>query len=420
MSSKSEDLSPPTANQPTDITERVDINQMFTLIDGILPFEACLYYQVVPLSIQGSRLNLGMVNPSDRTASDYVRRLVSYINCSIVSLEISSDWHRDILSQYLSHTAKSQQQDTPTETPNQPIADNRSLPAPKDDPQAVQSTLVVDSPDVLPEVLESTIDIPSTQHQTPESTPPSPCPEVTSKPAQVSAGASAKFQNLPAQNQTDPLHLQLDPVYRTTPLKKLVLLSPKKLMQALLSRILDEGIGRLYFERSANKGRVLWSKDGVPQSILDDIQIPLFQGVINEFKRLTHLSLISVNSPKQVEIERLYEGNRLLLRFRVMPGGYGEEATLQVLRGAALKFHQQQQIDKLGRDALGIAQKLQQQINTIRDRARQDLNLSTNPIDALPAIVQMLKQMETQVADLLSEQEQNAAAKAKQESDKDA
>ncbi|MEO0491519.1 MAG: pilus assembly protein PilB, partial [Cyanobacteria bacterium J06659_2] len=104
MSTKSEDLSPSAPNRSTDAAERVDLNQMFALIDGILPFEACLYYQVVPLSIQGSRLNLGMVDPNDRTAADYVRRLVSYINCSIVSLKISSDWHRDTLSQYLSHS----------------------------------------------------------------------------------------------------------------------------------------------------------------------------------------------------------------------------------------------------------------------------------------------------------------------------
>ena len=97
----------PLESAPPPVAKRVDLNQMFTLIDGILPFEACLYYQVLPLSIEGSRLNLGMVDPDDRGAADYVRRMLSYINCSIVSCKIPSDWHRNILSQYLSYTAKS-------------------------------------------------------------------------------------------------------------------------------------------------------------------------------------------------------------------------------------------------------------------------------------------------------------------------
>ncbi|MEO0536406.1 MAG: hypothetical protein AAF215_21335 [Cyanobacteria bacterium P01_A01_bin.123] len=452
MSTKSEDLSPSAPNRSTDAAERVDLNQMFALIDGILPFEACLYYQVVPLSIQGSRLNLGMVDPNDRTAADYVRRLVSYINCSIVSLKISSDWHRDTLSQYLSHTAKIQQKGSPPDASSQ-ATDNRALPAPKvnpppdiqstlvvdspestaDDPPLpapkvnpppdIQSTLVVDSPEVLLDELKSVSGGSQSQPQTAKSSFAKASPSVpqrTRTAASPSKLPKANLQRPPNPGNVEPLRLQVDSTYRTSPIKSLASLPPKKLMQALLSRVLEQGIGRLYFERLVNKGRVLWSKDGVPQSILDDLQPAVFQGVINELKRLTHLSLISVSSPKQVEIERLYEGSRLLLRFRVTPGSYGEEGTLQVLRGAALKFHQQQQIDRLGRDALGIAHKLQQQLNTIRDRTHQDFDLSINQVDALPAIIEMLKQMETQVEDLLSTQEPDTVAKVKRKRSRDA
>jgi hypothetical protein len=89
------------------------------------------------------------------------------------------------------------------------------------------------------------------------------------------------------------------------------------------------------------------------------------------------------------------------LRFRVMPGSHGEEATLQVLRGTALRFYQQQQIDKLGRDALDAAQALQGRLNEIRDRARQALNFAPQRTEALPAIIQMLKQMESQVHEMI-------------------
>jgi hypothetical protein len=49
-----------------------------------------------------------------------------------------------------------------------------------------------------------------------------------------------------------------------------------------------------------------------------------------------------------------------------MHSRYGEEGTLQVLRGAALKFYEKKQIDRLGKDALSIAQQLQRKLETIR------------------------------------------------------
>lgn len=381
--------------QPSAV-DRADVNQMFALVDGILPFEACLYYQVVPLSIEGSRINLGMVNPDDTAAADYMRRLLSYINCSIVPWQISSDWHRDVLSRYLNYASKVRQKSQPpapgaaTEAPTVVSADSddsalseratsssskpSSKPSSKlpSQPADPQPTLAVDTPDHLV-----------------DPQPPSQAPTSASS-GTLGTGKA-------------PLHLNLDPRYRTLSLETAAALTPKELVQLLLSRVLADGIGRLYLERQADKGRILWSKDGVLQSALDNISTSVFQGVVNELKLLTHLSLIPVRKARQVEIERLYEGSRVLLRFRVMPGTHGEEATLQVLRGAALKFYQQQQIDKMERDALTMAQGLQQRLNEIRDRARKDLNFASTQADTLPALVDLLKHMEVQVRDMLSQ-----------------
>jgi type II secretory ATPase GspE/PulE/Tfp pilus assembly ATPase PilB-like protein len=369
--------------QPSAV-DRADVNQMFALVDGILPFEACLYYQVVPLSIEGSRINLGMVNPDDTAAADYMRRLLSYINCSIVPWQISSDWHRDVLSRYLNHASKVRQKAQPpspgaaTEAPTVVSADSdRSAPPSPVNPKTPQpanrtSTLIVDTPDNLGEAKPA-----------------------GKAPAAAKPGASGIGKA--------PLHLHLEPRYRTLSLDAAAALTPKELVQLLLSRVLDDGIGRLYLERQADQGRILWSKDGVLQSALDNISASVFQGVVNELKLLTHLSLIPVRKARQVEIERLYEGSRVLLRFRVMPGTHGEEATLQVLRGAALKFYQQQQIDKMERDALTMAQGLQQRLNEIRDRARKDLNFASTQADTLPALIDLLKHMEVQVRDMLSQ-----------------
>jgi type II secretory ATPase GspE/PulE/Tfp pilus assembly ATPase PilB-like protein len=172
-------------------------------------------------------------------------------------------------------------------------------------------------------------------------------------------------------------------------------LPPAQLLRELLGRIFTGGIGRLYFERCEAMGRILWSQNGVLQSVLSDLPLSSFQGVINELKQLTHLPMTPVQKPKQVEIERLCQQTRLLVRLRVMPNAHGEEATLQILHGAALKFYQQQQVANLSRDALNIAKDLQQKVREIHDRTQADAQL---PDQA--NLTQVLQIIEQQIAAL--------------------
>jgi type II secretory ATPase GspE/PulE/Tfp pilus assembly ATPase PilB-like protein len=166
------------------------------------------------------------------------------------------------------------------------------------------------------------------------------------------------------------------------------------------------GIGRLYFERHDQFGRVLWSQNGILQSVIDKLEAPIFQGIIDELKLMAHLPLIPLQKPKQTEIERLYRRNRLLLRFRFMPSEGGEEATIQVLRGAALKFYQQQQLASLERDALTIAKQLQVKVNEIRDRRSSEQGLASTELKALPMLTQLLHNIEEQLGALQVDDDQ--------------
>jgi type II secretory ATPase GspE/PulE/Tfp pilus assembly ATPase PilB-like protein len=177
----------------------------------------------------------------------------------------------------------------------------------------------------------------------------------------------------------------------------LATLPPSELLVELLGRLLVGGIGRLYFERQSQHGRILWSQNGVLQSVLEELPLDVIQGVVNELKLLTHLPLIPVTKPKQVEIERRYQKQRLLLRLRVMPGVNGEEATVQVLRGAALKFYQQQQLASLSRDALTIAQELQRKVNEMRVRTRFYPLHSPDQLSILPALDEVIKSVEQEL-----------------------
>ena len=390
-----------TTQSQADGSAWVNSDQMFRLIDSVLPFEACLYHQVLPLSIEGSRLNLGMVNPDDTAALDYVRRILAYINCSLVPRRISSEMHQKTLSSHLNQASQKKQAAQKAiaapETPAAQTPPPRKPPRPAGD-RSSQPTFIVDSPETLEPA-------PPNHNSTP-STPQPPALDETLNiefPTPLTP-ANAEFPTPPtpaqdsAESAVPSLDLQVN--YISSPIEVLATLSPKQLLDELLGRVLVGGIGRLYFERQQNQGRILWSQNGVLQSVLEKLPAPLFQGVILELKRLTHLPMIPVQKPRQADIERLYQDSRLLLRFRVMPGTYGEEATLQVLRGAALKFYQQQQLATLSRDALGIAQQLQRKLDEIRDRAQQDLSFASNSLEALPALNQLLQSVDQQLKNL--------------------
>lgn len=406
-----------------DWIHQLNPQQMFTLIDRLLPLEACLYYQVLPLSLEGSRLNLGMVDPEDTAAADYVRRLLSYINCSVTPRPISSAAHREMLSKYLSHSGQSSSKTQPLlGQPNQPQPQAFSPPPrpatppprPKESDRNLQATFIVDSPEELdlpdeapPAVQPSNPRAPEPASAPLQSAPPSASAKAPQTGSVHAAAQSAAPKPSPSEVEESflaskaPPPLNISVNHSSSPLETLVQLPPRVLLHELLGRVLVSGIGRLYFERQPHQGRILWSQNGVMQSVLDNLDANHFQGVLNELKRLMEMPLLPVKTTKQVEVERLYKGAQLLLRFRVIPGTHGEEATLQVLRGAALKFYQQQLIGSLGRDALGLAQKLQQRVHEIRDRARSELNLSRSQIEALPALRELLHQLDQQVEEIM-------------------
>ncbi|MBW4482164.1 MAG: hypothetical protein KME14_06450 [Tildeniella torsiva UHER 1998/13D] len=363
------------------IDSRLKVAQMLSLIDSILPFEACLYHEIIPLSVESSCLHLGMVNPSDTVAIEYARKQVSFIHCSVKSWPVDCDWQRKMLSKYLSYASRQKARPQPQiEAPSH--AQN----------QADEFlTFIVDSPEDLrsDRPLE-----PVSDHR------PAPTPDLPPAPSPPPIETPPAAQPV-AELESQPLTLALDPILSQVPLDQLHRLPPPKLTQALLYQVLTEGIGRLYLERRPSHGQVLWSKDGVVQAALKNLSLDQVQSVINELKRLTHLPLLPTTQPKQADIERLYKGDRVLLRLRLMAGSHGEEATLQVLRGAALKFYQQQQIKQMGEDALGVAQTLQKRICEIRQRARQSITIEPPSARTLEALSHLLKTMEEQIEQIM-------------------
>ncbi|MBE9095829.1 hypothetical protein IQ252_18445 [Tychonema sp. LEGE 07203] len=351
----------------TDSAATMDSDRIFQLIDTVVPFEACLYYQVLPLSLEGNIFTLGVVDRQDDSALDYVQRILAYMNCSVTTELIPSETQRSMLSAYLLHGSKVTEPG-PTESAAIPTPKN---PAPATSHSESETLLSVPKPSISPRE----------EYQ---------AASAATKPA------SAEVYPTPAEMPV----LDVEALHLSSPVEVLATLPAPQLLQELLGRVLLDGIGRLFFERPQSQGRILWSQDGVLKSIVEGIDPVLFEEVIDELKRLTDMPVSPIEHPKQVEVERIYQNTHLLLRLRVMAVGGKEEATLQVLRGAALRFYQQQQLSSLSRDALRLAEELQRKVNLMRDRTR----LSPAPLDGLPALEKVIKNVDGQLEALLHEQ----------------
>ncbi|WP_431632973.1 GspE/PulE/PilB domain-containing protein [Alkalinema pantanalense] len=465
------------------VNQETDLDSIFTLIGKVLPFEACLYHQILPLSIQGSKLRLGMVNLQDAAALDYVRRILAFLNYSLIPQNITSETHHKVLSAYLNlveNRARKPSVLSPKSVSRLGTKAQATPPQPPPtNPASLKETLVLESPESLtdwniPSLHRSTTTqdgktclqedgpdssgvvfteiqpIPHPPFASPSSNPSHPIEGTRIDPTALTPSETASEDNPIAtpQRSQDPLtsplegnrsnplpsdhpvnsdlaaasvavppfpwpenalpSLKIAPQYLDSPPEILSHLPPQQLIQELLGRIVEDGIGRLYFERQTPGGRVLWSENGVVKSILDNLSKELFDGLLYQLKRLMRLPLKPIDRPLQVEIERLYERNRILLRLRIIPKPTGEEATLQVLRGAALKFYQQQQLSNLSRDTLTIAKELQHKITELHNRARINLSSTdgkTSGLD-LDRLIQSVEDQLTRLKELKRQQEE--------------
>ncbi|WP_052128375.1 hypothetical protein [Neosynechococcus sphagnicola] len=410
------------------------------MIDRILPFEGCLYHQVVPLSVEGSRINLGMVNPNDAEALAYVRQILAYLRCSLVPRQISLQTHSTLLSAYLTHSGKQHPDAHPpsalSKKPASAVPPVPTAPPPPTPPKAPptdrfrrdassQSTLILENSaqednaigtPPVPEEEPSSSPLYDTVHiafpkppqakTPPAQVPPPVAPSATKPPAtKLSPAAKAPPPPLPAKAEpqgesSPPLTLEINAVHISSPMRLLAMLPPYNLMQELLARAASGGIGRIFFELQQFHGRILWSQDGVLQSVMEPVDPTIYQGAITELKRLHNLPLQPVQKPVVVEIERFYQQTRLVLRLQVKPGAYGEEANLQVLRGVALQFHQQQQLTNLSREALSLTEQLQRKLNQIHKHILTDQIPEPAQANMMSTLTQLLTTINQQIQEL--------------------
>ncbi|MEO1377643.1 MAG: pilus assembly protein PilB [Cyanobacteria bacterium J06635_10] len=368
--------------------QKLESEQIFQLIESILCFEACLHHQVIPLKLENKKLLLGIVNPKDKLALDYVNSILSYLECTVETQLVTADSHRIILSEYLNYkntleASKLPAQEAEVDSINTGVNSVLFTQDLEEESHPGDDTLILfdsDSGGNL-ESISPTIQpkIPSVNTPLNE--------EDCDRDTEVEIFEVLSGENLPL------LKLPLRESCNSN--EQLSTLTPKKLLKELLARVLGGGIGRLYLERQPYQGKILWSLNGIVQSVIEELPLSAFQGVLNELKRLNSLPATTLTQAKQVETECLYQQQRLLLRLRVMPGTHGEEATLQVLRGAALKFYQQQQLSRLSDDVLGASQQLSYKVQELQQKLALNIrDLTPRQLEALNSLNELMENLD--------------------------
>jgi hypothetical protein len=346
-----------------------NLQEIFQIVDTLVPLECCVYYQIIPLSVTDNSLNLGMVNPEDTTAINYIRSTIKYLNYHLKPQAIEASTHEVILSTYLKyHQAKEIKKK----------AANISSATPADVPDRQQisenSTFAITPPQSFSSHLDVKIseDLALACHE---------------KPTIVAVPITSFTIDKSLNKTVDPPSQEL--VSESKKIELSPQTTPQQLSKKLLVKVLQGEIGRVYFERHHNYGKIICSQEGTIQYSIDKLSLELFQGTIDEFKLLVNLPNNNTEKIQKIEIEKTYKQEQILLRLQIITNPKGEEGTLQVLRGKALQFYKQNKLEQMGKQALELAQKLERKLYQIYAYS-SDRDSSSESLVAIQTITQKL------------------------------
>ena len=332
--------------------------QIFEIIDSIVSLESCLHYQFIPLALKDKVLTLGMINPEDKNGYNFIYPIVTSLNYRLEVLPVDDKIHQSILAAYLKKDLidedhrdykqdDSQQDFKQTVIDFQPdLVNNSPSPSPVESETHVAPLNLHDRATLIVDSVEDAI--------------ASSSPEIFSSEPQITS-FNALEPNSSQHHKSQSHHnlLEVKAQYINDSIEALSSLAPQELWQELLARIINGGIGRLYLERHLNYGRIICSKDGVLESSLDQVELSVFNQIIQEIKVVGKQPPTPIEKTKKVAIEKFYNGERILIRIEFFLNQYGEEITVQILRDKALKFYEQRKVKKTMEQALFLSQKLE-------------------------------------------------------------
>lgn len=312
-----------------------EINQekTFAIIDTILTLESCLYHQIIPISLEENTLTVGMIKPSDELILDYLKSILPSHQYTIQVEQISSETHNLIISSYQKYTISLQKSSQINHALKKQLNTYNE-----------QNSNFLNNKDTF--IINSQIIEKIKQH----------------KPNIASLKVNARHQDQPLETLTD--------------------LTSEQLWQELLAKLLKEGIGRLFLERKKEFGRLIITNNGIVTSSLETVDLKIFNDIVKAVKILANIGENPLAKNRRIELKRIYQKQNLLLRFQLFPGKFGEEGNIQILRGKALSFYQEKQMNSLGEQVLRLTKQLDRKLHQIQDLQR----INPTELEVLPQI----------------------------------
>ncbi|WNZ46223.1 hypothetical protein Q2T42_00015 [Leptolyngbya boryana CZ1] len=144
----------------------------------------------------------------------------------------------------------------------------------------------------------------------------------------------AEFETEPEPSQVPISNLSSNPLpdlavstrYSEEPIALLSQLPPARLLQELLGRVLCEGIDGCTLSDKQDMGAFFGAKMEFYRLLIEGCSSSQIPSFIRRIERINPPSPKLVTQVREVEIERLYQRDRVLLRLRLMPTEMGEQA----------------------------------------------------------------------------------------------
>lgn len=305
----------PDAPLAVERLSKIDRARVPALIAQYLPVEICIYYQVVPIATDADALILGMVDPEDLAALDYVGKMVAYSQFKIQPYPLTFQQQQDLIAYYFSHPPD------PAEIAALKASTSRTKAAPT--PASPPPARTEPEPEPPPTSASAT-----QEHAVPQGTQPeSPTPA-------ADEGSDETVQQL---------------------------------LNSMLRRALDEAADQIFVEPNQNGTcRVRYRQQGIIRDLFKELSDSVRAKLLLSMKRMVTLDPQVIGEHQTAEVERVYRGEALVLQLRVIPQRSKEGAILNILRGDSLAKYQQNQNAVRVTEAITAAQQAQQSLQQLQ------------------------------------------------------
>ena len=388
---------------------------IFQLMDKVFPVDSCRHYEVLPLSLVGKDLTVGILDPNNEESLKFVNSIVNVYKYNLTWNLIDRQTYQIILANYPSESSQQSRKTKQRDRDKTVIDDSLSNEAiPLSQAQRDRRRLADSAPTII-SVPDEVSSADRVSYSGLENLPPdldflrdlelTPRAKVKSKGTANDSTATLyeippEFLNGQGKNNLDdkPTIIGGDPAELLAQ-DRAEIADDEAQISALIAEIQSENAAakpetedflpsirsqlswqklletafqhhtqQINLTRYSDRGGIVAFKNEDCQSSIEQLPLPTFCSLIDEIKRMARLPQDTSSHPKKVVLERIYEQERILLRLQFT--AEEEEETkiviVQILRDRELEIYEQKQMDRVSEQALHLAQQLERTLRKIQ------------------------------------------------------